>query len=130
MIATIQDSRVFVREVQAWVDQVADRDLSRQWRIARAFMMLMAEEDKAYHQGDLERALREEWTFFVGACRDEPETTYTHHGVVQDMLLAIPAGVSAPFLGVVEDAYKAALQNPRRRAAKVADRSTLFLLPG
>ncbi len=117
----IQDYKLFVGAVQGWVEEANEPLLTRAWRLTRACLMAHAVVDKGPGQswGD---ASNEAWDDFVVAYNGG-EATFLMEALAQDLQVAAPVGTDKPLIVVVEEAYRAASQNPARKRAKRTTRS-------
>jgi len=110
------DYRVFVRMMQKTIGEAQDIQLTRSWKLARGCVTVHAMVDKRPEQS-FEEALNEAWNDFVAAY-DEQECTYVMDALAIGLKDSSPPGLPVPIIVAMEEAYKAASQNPNRKRAK------------
>jgi hypothetical protein len=131
MSERIYDHRAFARIVQSAVSAAQDGDLTRAWRITRGCVTIHALVDKRPDQG-FDESMNAAWDLFVTAFNDG-ESTYFMEALAEDFKIAAPPGLATPIIVVIEEAYKAASQNPDRQRAKKTSKDAPFpftVLPG
>ncbi len=120
-MSQLHDYKVFVGEMQEWVDTVADPDLDRAWRLTKGCLTVHAVVDKQTEQS-LEQSCNVAWDDFVSAYNGH-EATYFMAALADDFRIAAPPGHDEPMIMVVDRAYRAASQSPDRKRAKKTNRA-------
>ena len=125
MSERMYDYRVFVRMMQRAVSEAGDTQLSRSWKLVRGCITVHAIVDKEPEQS-IEQAMNAAWDDFVAAYYDQ-ECTYVMDALAIGMKDSSPPGLETPIIVAVDEAYKAASQNPKRKRAKRAHKTDSFL---